>query len=220
MFKGVFIVVATVLATGAGTKVPAEAKPSTEVRGAVMFWLLDRNGDGAVDKSEVEALRATIFDAVDANKDGSVTREEFLGMVETFENRRATRGTAEQRHGRRDTRGNYQSRRGDLGEEQLIPRHGRRAEHEDERGKPRKDDLATQHTPGAQPERTGARAERRSERMMRRLGITETDALEKTDFVATTPSLFERADQDGDGTLSKSEFAPASKHIGRLIIME
>lgn len=73
-----FLLAAATLA-GAVTVMTLPASAATEpspVRGTVMFWLMDRNGDGAIDRQEIEALRAVVFDSLDLDKNGSVTKEE------------------------------------------------------------------------------------------------------------------------------------------------
>lgn len=170
MFTKSLILGVAALAASTAATLPADAKPNNEVRETVIFWLLDRNGDGQIDKAEVEALRATIFDAVDTDNDGKVSRDEFSEVIGN---------TGRPRH----MRGGPGSRSD--GMEQRGDRHDGR----------------------------------RGERMMDRLGFDATDGLNKSDFVGATPKLFERADDDGSGTVSKSEFEQA-RNIGRLIILE
>ena len=59
----------------AGTTAGSAATPSV-VRNAVLFYAFDRNGDGAVDRSEADAMRVVIFAVLDANGDGRVTQQE------------------------------------------------------------------------------------------------------------------------------------------------
>jgi Ca2+-binding EF-hand superfamily protein len=54
----------------------AAVAASSPIRGAVLFFAVDKNGDGAVDRSEADGFRAFVFDAIDTNKDGRVTGEE------------------------------------------------------------------------------------------------------------------------------------------------
>jgi hypothetical protein len=177
---------------------------SIPVRGAVMFWLLDRNNDGAIDKGEVEALRTVIFDAVDTDGDGSVTKEEFVAVIDRFHDLRG------ERRGPRHRDGGWE-------------RHGERRdgsparEFGDRRGGPHGPKFAERHDGRGDKGHFGGRG---GERMMDRLGIDESDGLSKTDFVSRAPLLFERADEDGDGKVSQSEFQQAGRHIGRLIVME
>ncbi len=44
---------------------------------STVFRLLDRNGDGFVDRGEFRRVRAARFDRMDANRDGKVTVTEF-----------------------------------------------------------------------------------------------------------------------------------------------
>jgi hypothetical protein len=73
-----FLFAAAALAGAASvTTLPATAATDpAPVPGTVMFWLMDRNGDGAIDRQEIEALRAVVFDSLDLDKNGSVTKEE------------------------------------------------------------------------------------------------------------------------------------------------
>lgn len=66
------VIIASGLACGV---TPALADPEA-VRATIVFWGVDRNGDGAVDRQEADALRAVIFDGMDANHDGRLTKEE------------------------------------------------------------------------------------------------------------------------------------------------
>jgi hypothetical protein len=202
------VVAATALAASTALSLPADAAPDNPVRGTVIFWLLDRNNDGAVDKSEVEALRTVIFDAVDTDSDGKVTRQEFMAVIGERGGPREMRGDRHDgpRHGQMEQRGDRHD--GPDGRKHAEgrdhgPRHAKGEQHAERRG------------PGK-----GDQGERRGERMMDRLGVDATDGLTKDDFVAATPKLFETADEDGNGTVSRSEFEQASRHIGRLIILE
>jgi Ca2+-binding EF-hand superfamily protein len=226
MFSRSLIVAAAALAASAAISLPATAQPNgapapgpkagpngspppnKEIRGTVIFWLLDRNNDGQIDRSEVDALRAVIFDAVDTDGNGTVSQEEFIAVLGNFHGPRGMRGDRDDgpRHGRWQQRGDRgDGPRGRGYAEQGRgpgPHHG----HWEGRG------------PGPGPGK-GDFAERRGERMMDRLGIDE-DGLTKNDFVTAAPKLFERADADNNGTVSQSEFEQASQNIGRLFILE
>jgi Ca2+-binding EF-hand superfamily protein len=214
MFSKSLVMAAAALAASAAISLPAtaqpggNAQPNKEIRGAVIFWLLDRNNDGAVDKSEVEALRTVIFDAVDTDSDGKVTRQEFMAVIGERGGPREMRGDRHDgpRHGQMEQRGDRHD--GPDGRKHAEgrdhgPRHAKGEQHAERRG------------PGK-----GDQGERRGERMMDRLGVDATDGLTKDDFAAATPKLFETADEDGNGTVSRSEFEQASRHIGRLIVLE
>lgn len=228
MSKKTLLIAATALVACTGFVLPAAAKPDTQVRGTVMFWLLDRNNDGAIDKVEIEELRATIFDAVDANSDGRVTKEEFGAVIDNFQSGRGKHGDAEGRHGYRDDRGGDERRHGDCGKRGQGPRDGQFEERGDRRDGPRKGDFADKrggHGPrhGQMEGRDGPRdgsGGPRGEGMLKKLGIDTADGLGKSDFVSATPKLFERADKDGNGSISESEFDQSAANIGRLIIME
>ncbi len=56
---------------------PASPMHPAPLRATILFNLLDRNGDGAIDQDELAALTKAIFSAVDANGDGKITAEEF-----------------------------------------------------------------------------------------------------------------------------------------------
>jgi len=228
MSKKTLLIAATALVACTGFVLPAAAKPDTQVRGTVMFWLLDRNNDGAIDKVEVEELRATIFDAVDANNDGRVTKEEFVAVIENFQVGRGKHGDAQGRQGARDDRGGDERRHGNWDKRGPGPRDGQSEERGDRHDGKRKGEYAEKrggHGPrhGQMEGRDGPRdgsAGPRGEHMLKQLGIDTPEGLSKSDFVSATPKLFDRADKDGNGTVSESEFEQSAANIGRLIIME
>ena len=69
------IVFAAVLTAGILQAAAATAAPET-VRIEIVFLAADRNGDGAIDRSEADSFRSVIFNAIDANKDGRLTPQE------------------------------------------------------------------------------------------------------------------------------------------------
>lgn len=228
MYKKSLLIAATALVACTGFVLPAAAKPDTQLRGTVMFWLLDRNNDGTIDKVEVEELRAVIFDAVDANDDGRVSKEEFVAVIENFQGGRGKHGGVQGRQGMRDDRGGDERRHGRWEKRGHGPRDGQVEERGDRRDGPRKEEFAEkrggygQHH-GKMEGRDGPRegsASPRGERMMKQLGIDSPEGLTKSDFISGTQKLFERADKDGNGTVSKEEFEQSAANIGRLIIME
>jgi len=230
------VAAATALAASTALSLPADAAPNNQVRGTVIFWLLDRNNDGQIDRSEVEALRTVVFDAVDTDSDGKVTREEFMAVIgdrggprEMRGDRRdgPHRGQWEQRGDRRDgPRGPGYAEEG----RGPGPHHGE-FEGRGPHGGPGKGDFAEGPRPGPRHgefEGRGPRlgpgngdfAEGPGERMMDRLGIDDEDSLTKADFVGATPKLFERADADNNGSVSQSEFEQAPGNVGRLMLLE
>jgi Ca2+-binding EF-hand superfamily protein len=78
------IVAATTLAAAASFALPAAAAAPPAplpLRGEVMFWLIDRNNDGVIEQSEIEALRTVVFDALDADHNGTLTRDEVTAVL-------------------------------------------------------------------------------------------------------------------------------------------
>ena len=86
------LIAAGIIAVTAASAFPAAAAPAPEpVRAAVMFWLLDRNGDGVIDKNEIAALRAAAFDALDRNHDGMLAKDEVTATIDAVRARFADR---------------------------------------------------------------------------------------------------------------------------------
>jgi hypothetical protein len=55
--------------------------------GAVLFNLLDQNGDGAIDENELLALQKAIFTTLDADRDGKLSSNEFRRVAAILGNR-------------------------------------------------------------------------------------------------------------------------------------
>jgi hypothetical protein len=63
----------------AGTTVPGQ--PQIPLREKILFNLLDKNGDGAIDQDEFNAFAKAVFSALDANGDGKITIEELQKVM-------------------------------------------------------------------------------------------------------------------------------------------
>jgi len=161
------LLLGAIFAAGVGMTLQASAAetPDTSLRGAVMFWLIDRNGDGTVDQTEIEALRAVVFDAIDTNHDGRVTKDEAKALAEAGRARIAERIAAAIKDG-------------------------------------------------------PARLAERQEKMAERLGLNAPGGVAKADFVDRKSPIFSRADTDGNGSISKSEFEAAAGNLRQLMMPE
>lgn len=70
-----------VAAAVAAALLPAAASASpADVHETVLFWAVDRNGDGAIERAESDTLRGVVFDAIDTNRDGRVSPAE-VGLL-------------------------------------------------------------------------------------------------------------------------------------------
>ena len=52
-------------------------QPPEALRTKILFNLLDRNGDGAIDQDELNAVAKAVLAAVDTNGDGKISADEF-----------------------------------------------------------------------------------------------------------------------------------------------
>lgn len=60
----------------AATAPAPQARPAP-LRATIMFNLIDRNSDGAIDQDEITVLQKAIFASIDGDKDGKLTQAEF-----------------------------------------------------------------------------------------------------------------------------------------------
>jgi Ca2+-binding EF-hand superfamily protein len=175
----------------AGTPAPKPERP-LNIRAQIMFNLVDVNGDGAIDQTEIAALQKAIFTAIDADKDGKLTQEEFRNMMSGGERGpRAGRGGPDggpgwHRHG---PRGPEAGPRGHRGDEFRNQRGGPRGE--DFRGprggRDRHGNLEEQMMPGQGPD-----------------GGRQVGAMEQDE---TAPRNFASLDVNSDGAVTPDEFA-------------
>ncbi len=66
------------------------------IQAAIMFNMLDQNGDGSIDSTEISALTAAIVAAVDSDGDGVLSEDEFKTIAKGL----GPRGPRGQRLGR------------------------------------------------------------------------------------------------------------------------
>ena len=69
----------------------AAAGPAPQ-RAAVMFWFLDRNNDGFIDKTEIAEFRTVRFQSMDTNGDGVLTKDEATAALSQRMMRRGPHG--------------------------------------------------------------------------------------------------------------------------------
>ncbi len=85
MHAKALIIAGAALAAAVATTQPLSAAPTLKSDGrmepSIMFNLLDRNGDGAIDKDEASALTNAIFAALDADHNGTLSEQELQGAL-------------------------------------------------------------------------------------------------------------------------------------------
>jgi len=195
-----------------GAKDEAPARP--QVRGAVMFWLLDRNGDGKIDKAEIDALRSVVFDTMDTDSDGRISKEEFSAVMERGPRGPGPRGWRHHQH--RDWSSRGDDRRGDWGHRGWGPRRDWSRD-DGPRGGWHRGPGPDERRERAESPRRGDFAEKRAERVMDRLGYDAEAGVSKSDFLAKQPRALERADRDEDGAISQEEFRGGARFLERML---
>jgi hypothetical protein len=176
--RTLIVAVAALTASGAAT-LPASAAPEPgkmPLRATVLFNLVDRNGDGSIDKDELDVVRNAIFAALDANADGKLSKDELQAATQRMRDGARARFMQRPHFGwqgpprdGRDGRGPGPRWDGRPGPQQPGPRQGML----DEQGPP-------------QPQ------------------VGQTDA---PDQGPAAGQQFATADQNGDGTITRDEFA-------------
>ncbi len=190
--------------------------PGMGMMQGMMFWFLDRDEDGFVDKAEIENFRTRLFERHDPNSDGVVTREEMQ------ESHAAMRG---RQHGRRHGGGGHGQRHGMGGHGQghgmggqghghdmggYGQRHGMGG-HGQGHGMGGQDHghgngHGGQHQGGMTGQGHGqGHGEHRGGGMFERLDTDENGEISLAEFLASEPRMFSQADGDGDGRVSREE---------------
>ncbi len=126
------------------TEAPAPSKPERKlpIHMQVMFNLVDANGDGFVEESELAALQKALFTAIDTDKDGKLSQKEFRAMLPGGGDRGARFGRMMQHGGpgfhQGGPRGPHFGRGGPRGEEGRGPRPQRHGAMDGENAAPGK----------------------------------------------------------------------------------
>lgn len=149
------------------------------------FDEIDANGDGYLDKAEIESHRDARFAAADTNGDGALSMDELAKA-------RETRAEGRARHG---------GKRPAMSFEELDA---------DGNGTISREEF--EHARQRAGERFRARLEKRRAAMLERLDANGDGLLQKEEMAALAPEgMFARIDADGDGRISREEAARMGK---------
>ncbi len=208
--------VAATLALGLGAALAPAATLAEP--GARLFDRLDADGNGGVTRAELETAAAARFDALDADRDGRVSRAEMSTALETRDDRREAR--AEKRAGkilaRADANGDGALSAAEFDAATERMRRFRKgpgfaALDADSNGRLTERELA---------EAMGGRGDRAMKRFEQadadRNGFVTRAEFASSGMLARLDRLVERADENGDGAISRDEAqAFARKGAGR-----
>jgi hypothetical protein len=103
------------LATLAATGIARAAQNDADPRGTILFWLLDRNGDGVIGADEMAAFKGVVFDALDTDHDGHLTKDEVTALATQARGKLADRLGQIIRNGPGEMMGRRQAMMGRLG---------------------------------------------------------------------------------------------------------
>lgn len=185
------MIAAALLTAGAMTTLPAAAAEDEEparalpLRAQILFNLVDVNGDGAIDQTEIAALQRAVFVAIDVDGDGKLTAEEFGKVTAGPRERMARFGQWMGRGGPRDGHHGPGFHRG--------PRDGRQGQ------------LEMPGMPGA-PD--GGQMPQ-----MPRPQLGEGETGQPDGVPGGEPRDFASLDTNGDGVVSAEEFAAGAPRL-------
>ena len=173
--------------------------------GGMMFWFLDRNTDGFVDRAEIDAYRTKRFEKLDSDGDGRITQDDMRNRM--GQHGQGPRHDNSRHSGQRHQGGGDHSWRG----QRLIER----ADANDDGAATLEEFLATEprmfaradtNSDGKISEAEAKEARRpRGERRFKRADANSDGMITLEEFLAVEPRMFSRADKDGDGKISEPE---------------
>jgi hypothetical protein len=189
------IIAAAALGASALTTLPATAAegdnqtPQLPIRAQVLFNLVDVNGDGFIDQTEIVALQKAIFASIDADGDGKLSKEEFAKM---------SVGARSMRHGQ--MMGRMGPRDGEMGP------GFHRGQRGDRHGQMQPQDFNQGPGQGSGPGGPGG--------MMPRFGQSDLGPPEGfPGFPGLEGRDFASLDANGDGVISLDEFAAGGPRL-------
>jgi hypothetical protein len=205
------IIAAAVMTAGAMTTLPAaavEGDTDTQaetralpMRAQILFNLVDVNGDGAIDQTEIVALQRAIFTSIDTDGDGKVTEQEFANIAAGHRGMRQAR-MGMMGPGDEQGPGFHRGRHGDDDGDRHGPRHGRGPGGQQGQMQP--------HDFNQGPQGPGQGFGPGGMMQMPQFGGAEGGA---PGLFGGEVRDFASLDADGDGTVSIEEFAAASPRL-------
>ncbi len=200
-------------AAGASDPAPAAAStPAASPRAKMMFWFLDRNGDGVIDATEITAFRTARFNALDANGDGKLTKEEALAGMAGWRDHGPRKGGKPGGPMEHDAMA-----AGDMGPDGAGPGPDGPGPGPGPKGPDGKgpDGKGPHH--GDKKEHRAewkARQEKREARMLERMGFTDgVTEITLATFLAQPMPMLMRVDIDKNGSITREEFLAAAAKV-------